>query len=112
MPSNELIKTLRVCAQGLDHTVRFLILDACDRLERQIRDNELLMQKIVELRSRTVKTNADRIRAMSDEELAAFLDDYEQLCEGRELTECIAKNCKECISEWLQQPAKENDNGR
>lgn len=51
MPSSELIKILRTGAQGLDHSVRFLILDACDRLERQIRDNELLMQKIVELRS-------------------------------------------------------------
>lgn len=58
------------------------------------------------------QANADRIRAMSDEELADFMDDYEQLCEGRELTECIAKNCKECILKWLQQPAKENDNGK
>ena len=51
MPSSELIKALRTGAQGLDYSVRFLILDACDRLERQIKDNELLMQKIVELRS-------------------------------------------------------------
>lgn len=51
MPSSELIRILRTGAQGLDYSVRFLILDACDRLERQIRDNELLMQKIVELRS-------------------------------------------------------------
>lgn len=52
MPASELIKILRVGAQGLDVSVRFLILDVCDRLERQTRDNELLMQKIVELRSR------------------------------------------------------------
>ena len=52
MPSSELIKILRTGAQGLDCSVRFMIFDACDRLERQIRDNELLMQKIVELRSR------------------------------------------------------------
>ena len=52
MPSSELIKILRTGAQGLEPSVKFLILDACDRLERQIRDNDLLMQKIVELRSK------------------------------------------------------------
>lgn len=52
MSSKELIKTIRVGAHGLDSTVLFLVLDVCDRLERQMRDNELLMQHIVELRSR------------------------------------------------------------
>lgn len=59
IPSSELIKKLRILAQGLDFSVRFLILDACDRLERQIRDNELLVNKITELPTSKVKTNAD-----------------------------------------------------
>ena len=62
-----------------------------------------------------VMTNADRIRAMSDEELVVFLDEFSSRC-----IECVedAKN-KSCpiykegrycrprdIMEWLQQPMK------
>lgn len=43
-------------------------------------------------------TNADRIRAMTDEELAKLL-----CCTGWRMIER-----KECI-EWLQQPAEEDD---
>lgn len=43
-----------------------------------------------------VKTNADRIRSMSDEELAEFLID-------------LADDGNLKIREWLQQPAEEND---
>ena len=42
-------------------------------------------------------TNADRIRAMSDEELAEFLID-------------LADDGNLRIREWLQQPAEEDDN--
>ena len=45
-----------------------------------------------------VKTNAQKIRAMSDEELAKLL-----CCTGWRMIEQ-----KECL-EWLQQPGKEND---
>ena len=44
-------------------------------------------------------TNADRIRAMTDEELAKLL-----CCTGWRMIEQ-----KECL-EWLQQPAEETDN--
>lgn len=57
------------------------------------------------------KTNADRIRSMSDEELAMFLCNFrscnadEYICEG-----CKAeKYCRvghEGTIDWLQQPAK------
>lgn len=56
-------------------------------------------------------TNADRIRAMSDEELASFLV-YPVCkytgCKG----DCTEKNigvtgCRKKILNWLQQPAKE-----
>ena len=43
-----------------------------------------------------VPTNADRIRAMSDEELAEFLID-------------LADDGNLRIREWLQQPAEEDD---
>lgn len=56
------------------------------------------------------RTNADRIRAMSDEEMAKKL--------GRGLgcpvnAECIkmSGDCKDCWLDWLQQPAEENDYG-
>nr|DAR10321.1 MAG TPA: hypothetical protein [Caudoviricetes sp.] len=57
------------------------------------------------------KTNADRIRAMSDEELASFMM-YPVCkytgCKG----DCTEKNigvtgCRKKILNWLQQPAKE-----
>lgn len=62
------------------------------------------------------ETNADRIRAMSDEELAAFLervhvDPCSACCDN--LYWCRRNNapepvCKNHFLEWLQQPAKED----
>lgn len=54
------------------------------------------------------QTNADRIRSMSDEELADFL-------EGINACSNCAKRWNSCFPhwdalEWLQQPAKEADN--
>jgi hypothetical protein len=73
--------------------------------------------KIVEVSLAVVpeaKTNADRIRAMSDEELAQVLSyncTYREFCHG-----CVAEkdmpNCPEDSikkwTEWLKQPAYEN----
>lgn len=52
MPAKELIAEVRVLAMGMDLSTRFLVLDMCDRLARQIRDNELLAQRVVELKRR------------------------------------------------------------
>lgn len=69
-----------------------------------------------------IVTNADRIRAMSDEELARKIN---QLAEGeriirycRELPECDAdletdtliplERCEQCVLHWLRQPAEED----
>lgn len=58
-------------------------------------------------------TNADRIRSMSDEELAGMLWNFKE-CGKR----CIMSNGKHCyqiceeesvILKWLQQPAEEDD---
>ena len=68
-----------------------------------------------------VFTNADRIRAMSDEELSQNIN---RLLEGeisipycRELPECDAEverdapipveRCEQCVLKWLRQPAEE-----
>ena len=60
-------------------------------------------------------TNADRIRTMSDEELASVL--FDSCIESMNLEECpysgeesdnnkIREKCKKCILEWLQSEAE------
>ena len=65
-------------------------------------------------------TNADRIRAMSDEELAVFLDDLTCLCVDCNDHDGVNENCpiykQGCgrygepkdLMDWLQQPAEED----
>lgn len=52
-------------------------------------------------------TNADRIRAMSDVELAVFLSDDDRACPPKH-PNChkYVNNCAGCYLEWLQQPAE------
>lgn len=60
-------------------------------------------------------TNADRIRAMSDEELAALIyngisSDPCDYCENSGYCDgapCKGKASEEIIAEWLKQPAEE-----
>lgn len=63
-----------------------------------------------------VKTNADRIRAMSDEELASYwANNYDNFCQNK--PECGAlldtdegipeEFCVACALAWLQQPAED-----
>ena len=56
------------------------------------------------------QTNADRIRAMSYEELAQMLK--RQGCPPSEHFSCYDKTCKECWFEWLQQPAGDAEQER
>ena len=60
------------------------------------------------------KTNADRIRAMTDEELATMLKDYKDCSKN-----CIISNGKHCyqiceeesvLLKWLQQSVEEDGN--
>lgn len=76
-------------------------------------DGELYCVGIVCDINKSKKTNADRIRAMSDEELAKMLtvgkeafDCFE--CRKTGDAEC-SMNCYERCVDWLQQPAEEND---
>lgn len=50
------------------------------------------------------KTNADRIRAMSDEELAEFISSCGCPDHARNCTD----SCKDCTMEWLKQPVNES----
>lgn len=52
-----------------------------------------------------VLTNADRIRAMSDEELVELLD-YDLGCPATGNCEKMNRDCKACWLDWLQQPAE------
>lgn len=64
------------------------------------------------------KTNGDRIRQMTDEELAAFIDiyDIEDICrtrcaktgEARERCMCYGEECKGNILAWLKQEVSED----
>lgn len=56
------------------------------------------------------KTNADRIRNMTDEELADLLEDvrthgFTDLCCDDDL--CDSDGCDCCVHEWLQAEVKE-----
>lgn len=62
-----------------------------------------------------VATNADRIRAMSDEELEDFLLGEEWMCDAYDsCSVCPLRGEKGCIStlEWLKQPAEEETDER
>ena len=50
-------------------------------------------------------TNADHIRAMSDEELAKIIE-RELGCPVTGDCEKMSKDCKACWLDWLQQPAE------
>ena len=58
-----------------------------------------------------VPTNADRIRAMSDEELAEFIKHIKvraAFCKAVKDNDAFEELCS---SEWLQMPAEDNKNG-
>ena len=57
-----------------------------------------------------VLTNADRIRAMSDEELANIIAGT-PICEESYM-DCLleGRDCETCLLEWLKQPAEVKDN--
>jgi len=57
----------------------------------------------------TKQTNADRIRAMSDEELAEFASHYISCgyCDAKTVGGGCGKNCKENLLKWLQSEVEE-----
>lgn len=52
-------------------------------------------------------TNGDKIRAMTDEELAEYLSNV-HYCPTPSICD-PTKNCKDCWSEWLRSPVEESE---
>lgn len=55
------------------------------------------------------KTNGDRIRAMTDEELAKLLSTGTFICEGRKDICENMPGCEECRLAWLKAPVEESE---
>ena len=51
------------------------------------------------------KTNADRIRAMTDEELAEWVSSRKETCPPIKEWKCSRESCHECWLAWLKQDA-------
>lgn len=69
-----------------------------------------------DVRENVIRTQADRIRAVSDEELARFIDDvlkYNIVAEPDSdiCSECKECDCAPCWLDWLKSPVEEVDNG-
>ena len=70
------------------------------------------MQRCIEDYNNSQKppTNADRIRAMSDEELCNFIMDAPAIPCDEKMSAMMkdngCNNCKKCVMDWLQQPVK------
>lgn len=56
-----------------------------------------------------IRTNGDRIRAMSDEEIAEFFGKT-PICERIPIEKCSEYDaCPDCWFAWLKQPVKEDN---
>ena len=111
-------KGIRTYGKGLeDNPLPFV--ERLDYLAEELIDALMYIEHIKAYRE--VKTNADMIRAMSVEELAALLydgvavDDKLHFCQTRqECNDAIDRDelipdekCVECLLEWLRKPAEE-----
>lgn len=73
-------------------------LDISNVIDSMVNDAKKILSK---------QTNADRIRSMTDEELAEFLDDLCVVDAGFRCEECNdTLNCYVCYLEWLQSEAE------
>lgn len=101
-------------------------IDTVEQLQ-QLSDEELMLfrgmgrHSLTEIREKVAyvktMTNADRIRAMSDEELTDIIYDLNMagtFCTNRKECEELLDNdkltddmCKKCLLEWLRKPVEE-----
>lgn len=73
--------------------------------------NEISLDEICKLMAKPRQTNADHIRAMSDEELEKFINHF-NICDRRTNDECkmsYCACCEVCVMDWLQRPAEEEN---
>ena len=89
----------------------------CDETEKVLTSFVKCYKRDRLLKEQKTQTNADKIRSMTDEELAVFLDEFSGRCMDCEKlgpdTGCpIYKGgvfCLPCdVMDWLKQPAKED----
>ncbi|HIV96321.1 MAG TPA: hypothetical protein H9745_01930 [Candidatus Agathobaculum stercoravium] len=86
-------------------------LNLCDRCAADCRHERNPNEIVVKCGAyKPPMTNADRIRGMSDEELANFIPDWSYTkackCDEHEFIGCD-NQCEKCVFEWLKQPAEE-----
>ena len=108
-------EVLRAQKDG-DTVVVYQKKDAKEHLSTMDKDYRLVREFI---KSQRKQSNADRIRGMTDEELARFLSEFSvcNICEqfDKRLDRCGADNHFVCVKEyaeaiigdWLKQPAEE-----
>lgn len=106
--SNEFILALRdiaqICEENNTDNLR-LSFDISDNRELRV----YISFEVKENNDDKKPTNADRIRSMSDEELAEFFLEKMDcaLCPASEEVECGCDRCLENIKEWLQSEVEE-----
>ena len=104
MTNEEAIKVLRTESVeiGANAVSVCRFLEALDMAIAALRKQEVT-KKVEPL------TNAQKIRSMSDEELAELIDRETDSCAPTGDCEKMSRDCKACWLEWLQQPAGEED---
>lgn len=102
MTSEEAIKVLRTESVEIGGNA----VSVCQFLEAL--DIAIASLREQEGKDTNAPTNADRIRAMSDMEIAEVSSF--RFCPSEMIGKsCAFRNCKECWIEWLQMPAEEDD---
>lgn len=101
-------KILRLCDQ-----IEMIIVTVCNTgYTLQPGDEEAIFNRtkaIMDEVSAPPKTNSDRIRQMTDEELADIMQGQCACC-AYQLTGCTEKECKDGAYEWLKQEVSEDAN--
>lgn len=93
---------------------RVNIYDSARTCQARAAEHEQLAEWLTELKQRreadsheSPKSNGDRIRQMTDEELADVLQGQCACC-AYQLTGCTEKECKDGAYEWLKQEVSED----
>ena len=95
-PSDKEIEEAVLLLKGASKDMAISALRQQDAADKDVEKNEPL-------------TNAQKIRAMSDEEMAEFISSI-PMCVGKdEDLNCEIDVCKECFLKWLQQPYGKED---
>ena len=66
----------------------------------------MMLERIERLEDSNIKTNADRVRHMSDEELLETI--YQHMGNAAACPDCFRKNGKERLQMWLEMENKED----